>query len=302
MIPSGRQVRLAFTLEALARQSIDLDRFEVIVVRDGAAPVSPVDGLDLRVIHGPGDRNIAALRNLGWRTARGTLVAFTDDDCRPTPDWVRGLLAAADGPMSALQGRTEPDPDEAHLLHGLARSQRITELSPWLETCNMAYPRSLLERLDGFDEDFGQLGEDTDLGLRAIGAGASFRYLDDAVVWHAVLPQTLRGAVSQARRRDAIPRLVRRHPQQRSALYRQVFWKRSHAFLLLAAAGLATRRPAVAAISALPWLRENTDIRSLAGPRRAARQALYLAARATVDTVEVAATSAAAVRERTLVL
>jgi GT2 family glycosyltransferase len=166
----------------------------------------------------------------------------------------------------------------------------------------MAYPRALLEQLGGFDERFAKLAEDTDLGLRAIKAGASFRYLGDALVWHAVLPQTLSGAVRQARRRDAIPALVRRHPEQRAAVYRSIFWKRSHAFLLLAVAGLATRRPAVAVISALPWLSENTDPRSLRGPRRAGRQAAYLVARAAVDAVEVAATTAAAIRERTLII
>ena len=52
--------------------------------------------------------------------------------------------------------------------------------SGWYETCNIAYPRELLERLGGFDAafagndrgDYPVGGEDTDLGLRARAAGA----------------------------------------------------------------------------------------------------------------------------------
>jgi GT2 family glycosyltransferase len=303
VIPASRPVRLGFALESLAAQTIACEDFEVVIVRDGSWPAPGYPpALDVRVLDGPGDANIAVLRNLGWRAARSPLVVFTDDDCRPARDWLERMIDAAHGADGLVQGRTEPDPDELHLLHGLARSQDITGPSPWFETCNMAYPRALLERLGGFDERFAALGEDADLGLRATEAGAEHRYLDEALVWHAVIPRGLAGALREARRRDTIPLLVARHPRQRSALYRGLFWKRSHALLVLAAAGMATRRPALAAAAAAPYLWSNTDPRSLGGPRRAARQASYLGARALVDAVEVATTVRAAVRARSWVL
>jgi GT2 family glycosyltransferase len=306
VIPASRQARLAAALEALDRQTVDRDRFEVVVVRDPGAGVrvAPPGELEVRVIDGPQRANIAGLRNAGWRAARARLVVFTDDDCRPAADWLERILDAVDGSTALIQGRTEPDPAEVHLLYGLARSQQITGLSPWSETCNMAYPRSLLECLGGFDERFSSLGEDTDLALRALAAGAESRYVDGAIVWHAVLPRSPATAAREAWKRNTIPLLIAVHPEQRRALYWGLFWKRSHALILLAIAGLiVSRRWRPAALAVVPWINANTQAESVSGhPRRIVRHALHLAAQAGVDTTEVAATALAAARHRSLVL
>ena len=307
VIPTTREVRVGFALEALAAQTLDPDRFEVVVVRDGAwsseaRPSEP--GLSVRFVDTDSRSNIAVVRNRGWQAARGRLIAFTDDDCRPDPGWLASLLAATDGDGVVVQGRTEPDPDELHLFHGLARSQEIVGLSAWHETCNMLYPRALLERLGGFDERFAALGEDADLGLRARREGAEFRYTDDALVYHAVNQRTPASAIREALRRDTIPLLLSRHPQRREALWGGIFWQRSHALLLLAVGGvLLARRHRLAALAAIPYVRHHTKADSLrGGPHRVARHAAYLGIRALVDAAEVVTTTAAAVRERTLVI
>jgi GT2 family glycosyltransferase len=307
VIPASRERRLAAALSALAGQTVSGDRFEVVVVRDPvAAPaVEAPPSLVVRTLDGPAGANIAALRNAGWRAATGRLVAFTDDDCRPAPDWLERVLAtAAANPGAFVQGRTEPDPLEAGRLFGLARSQSIAGPSPWFETCNMAYPRELLERLGGFDERFSALGEDADLALRALGDGGRRVYADEALVWHAVLPRTLAQALAESWRRNTIPLLIAKHPRQREALYLGVFWKRSHALALLAAVGLAVapRRPA-ALLATLPWVRSNTRAESVRGhPKRAVRHAMHLAEFACVDAVELASTAISAARRRSLVL
>ena len=179
VIPTARrETRLAFALEALARQTLPRDRFEVVVVRGdepGPTVIAPA-GLPVRFMSVARDAGPAAKRNLGWRATSAPLIAFTDDDCRPAPDWLERLLEAAAREHGdfVLQGRTDADPDEQQRLHGLAVTQRIPALSGWYETCNIAYPRALLERLEGFDEEFAGPdggsypigGEDTDLGLR----------------------------------------------------------------------------------------------------------------------------------------
>jgi glycosyltransferase involved in cell wall biosynthesis len=303
VIPTyARETRLAFALEALAAQTLERERFEVIVVRPPGAsgPFAPApEGLDVRFEQGP-LASRPAQRNHGWRLASGGLIAFTDDDCRPHPRWLESLLDAANGPLRVVQGRTDPDPDEAHLLHGLARSVRVERQSPWYETCNIAYPRDLLERIGGFDERFTGLGEDTDLGLRAVRAGAEVEFSEQALVHHAVEPQPLGAAIrSGLTKWETTPLVYREHPEHRRHLFAGIFFNRTHAAVCAALAGLALRRrrPLLAALLIAPFVSESID-RQNVGPRGLARQLLHLPARFLRELAMVAGIVRGAVRHR----
>ncbi len=310
VIPTrDRESRLAFALEALAAQTLDPDRFEVVVVRreeDGPlAPAPP--GLRVRFLSHPGSTGAAEQRNVGWKAADAPLVAFTDDDCRPRRDWLERLVATAgagDG-EAVIQGRTEPDPDELHLLYGLARSLEVTRPG-WFETCNIAYPRPLLDRLGGFDERFpGVWGEDTDLGLRALAAGARLEFAEDAVVLHAVLPRSLSGALRETSRYDAIPLVCAIHPEQRRRAFPHRLVKDSHAsFLLALALILGARRMPMAAIAAggaylWPHLRRHLDTNPVSA-RSLARLAIHLPAPILLEAAEIAYTVRGSVRHGVL--
>ncbi len=306
VVVSGRSERLGFVLEALAGQT-RADVLEVVVALDGPLPhglPTAGEGLKVKVVKGPGDNNIARLRNLGWRACEAPFVAFTDDDCRPAPSWIEALLAAQTSPDDIVQGRTEPDPDELGLLHGLARTQRIEGPSPWFQTCNVAYPRALLERLEGFDESFASLGEDADLGLRATDAGARVVYAEDALVHHGVIPRSLPRALSEALRRNTMPRLLARHPAARGDLYAGVFWRPRHAKLILGIAGaaLARRTHGASLVLALPYVREAGVPGGALGAGSIAHATLTLGSRAVVDLAEVLAAARASAGERCLVL
>jgi glycosyltransferase involved in cell wall biosynthesis len=309
VIPTrDRETRLAFALEALADQTLDPARFEVIVARATDVPTGLLteapEGLDVQFLRceTPGP---AAQRNAGWRAARGRLVAFTDDDCRPASDWLERLLAAEAGAETILQGQTVSDPEERHLLHGFARSMEVDEFDAWAPTCNIAYPRVLLERVGGFDESFTDAwGEDTDLALRAIASGAEQRFVEDAVVRHAVLPRRLQQALSDAVRRSNIHVVVARHPSQRRALDFGLFTKRRHAYLVLALLGLpfARRRPLLALAAALPYLRSYDPGPGWTPGRFVWWLAVFLPRRLLLDSTEVGAMAASSVRYRTPVL
>jgi GT2 family glycosyltransferase len=185
-----RAARLAELLESLRGQTLARERFEVIVVDDGsrdgtAALLASAD--DVRVVTRAVGAGPAAARNEGWRVARASLVAFTDDDCVATPGWLEALVGACLArPGAIVQGRTAPREDERDRLGPFSRSLWV-DGGPYYQTCNIAYPRELLERLGGFDADaFPFVGEDTDLAWRAIESGASVAYEPSAVVHHAV--------------------------------------------------------------------------------------------------------------------
>jgi GT2 family glycosyltransferase len=238
--------------------------------------------------HGP-----AVLRNAAWRATTAPFVAFTDDDCRPPATWVENAIAAA-RPDAIVQGATRPDPDEAGLL--TAPHRRTVLIDPptaSVQTCNAIYPRGLLERLGGFDEEAFPTcaAEDTDLAWRS---GAPIVGAPEVLTYHCVEPIGLATAIRIAWRWRQLPKLVARHPGLRRHMPLGIFWKRRHALLLLA---VVTRsKPAVAAyaIDALPSYGHD--------PRGLVRAVSELPGAAAVDAVELAALAVGSVKHRTLFL
>jgi glycosyltransferase involved in cell wall biosynthesis len=265
----NRRARLERLLDGLERQTLSEADFEVVIVND-ASPDGTREMLDrrtadtpmrLRAIHHDENTGRAQAREDGWRAARGDLVAFTDDDCVPAPDWLSSCLRASeDHPGAILQGRTEPDPAERDRLGPFARSITVTGYDAGLQTCNIVYPRSVLEAVDGFDTDaFGRVhgSEDSDLGWRAIkDTGANVVYRDSLRVHHAV---NNLGPLGKLRFAGSWSMLAyARHPELRRAhFFRGPFWKPTHLWLARAAvaAVLPRRLWPLAVWLAFPYLR-----------------------------------------------
>ena len=240
----GRPDALAACLAAVTALATPDGGFEVIVADDGSPDPDAVRAVVDRVGHGPvpvrltrlaANRGPGAARNAAWRLARGDWVAFTDDDCRPDPRWLVALAAAAAAAAAdVVQGRTLPDPAGAHLLdRPFARSMRVEEPSDYFPTCNIAYRRSLLERLGGFDEMFRLIADDTDLGWRASEAGARVAFAADAVVHHRVVVGDWRSDLRSRRRWADVVRMVGHHPAARRLAWRPYVYRPSHVVPLL---------------------------------------------------------------------
>src|SRR5213592_3906371 len=83
----GDSSKLLPLLDALARQTLPPDRFEILISFDGAAPAPEISGklsaLGARVVEAQERRGPGAARNLAARGADGNYLAFTEDDCLP---------------------------------------------------------------------------------------------------------------------------------------------------------------------------------------------------------------------------
>jgi GT2 family glycosyltransferase len=310
-----RPIRLRWLLNALEEQTLERERFEVVVAHDSAGeeterllrahPLARAGVLrHISFAPGPGP---AAKRNAAWRAARAPVVLFTDDDCRPPADWLERALAAVRAhPEAIVQGATEPDPDELMLLERAphARTQRIEPPNRWGETCNIAYPRAVLERVGGFDEALPvAAGEDTDLLQRALAAGGRSVGAPAVVTYHAVEVEPLVVRVRALWRWQHTAYVIKRHPSLRRGFPLGVFWKVRHAKLALALAGapLARRRPLLAAALSVPYARHVLPSYGRT-PRGLARAVSELPGRAAADAVEMAAVARGSLRYRTLVL
>jgi hypothetical protein len=231
------------------------------------------------------------------------VVAFTDDDCVPAPDWLAvGLEAAAANPGGFVQGRTTPDPAELDALGPFSRTIEVTELHPAFNTCNIFYPRELLERIGGFDtEAFGLApgGEDCDLAWRAIATGAEPSFEPRAVVHHAVDNVGPAGMLRVAARWTTPMLAYARHPELRQDFVGGIFWKRTHYWLARTLLGLLlpARLAPFRAWLMYPYLRDIWARGKVygGGPLLAPWYVL-------LDVVETVAVARAAVRYRRLML
>jgi hypothetical protein len=242
-------------------------------------------------------------RNTGWRAARAPLIAFTDDDCRPDEAWLERIVSAArEAPGAVVQGRVRPDPFETAILAAPhARTIEVDPPGPFAQTCNVLYPRAVLERVGGFEESL-HAGEDTDLAARAEDSGAPLVGAPGALVFHAVESSTLVGAVRRSVRWQDLAYVVKRHPRFRERLELGVFWRRSHALLLLWAAGtLVTRRPLPAAAAGVPYAAHLLRRRGR-HKRGIARAALEAPGRVVIDAAEIVTLARGSIRHRTLFL
>lgn len=259
----------------------------VLVVHDGDPQVrkllaeTGVAGLQIA------ERGVSAKRNAGWRAATTEWVAFTDDDCEPSPGWAAALVQ--DG-SDLVAGPVAPHPED----HAEGRWRRtVVSSGPGLYPgCNLMVRRSVLDRVGGFDESLDG-GEDTDLAWRVRESGASHGWAPDALVWHALRRVTFPEQLQSLRRWSGIPLVVKRHPQLRELAYHRYFWKPSHPVALLAVLGLLgaplNRRSLVAV---LPLL--GIQLRQ-AGVREGLQQSVN-------DVVETAMLLQGSVRHRTVLL
>ena len=162
--------RLTPCIDALAAQVLPQDRFEVIVIDNG-----PTAGFDDRratisgmlsgmlhahVLHEPKPGSYSA-RNLGLEMAVGRVLAFTDADCVPDPNWLAAGLAYLDEREDAAAAAgsitvfaADPAARTAAELYELRHGFRVgkyIETASFGPTANLFVRRTALLEVGPFD-------------------------------------------------------------------------------------------------------------------------------------------------------
>jgi GT2 family glycosyltransferase len=174
-------------------RQLEYPDFEVIVVDDGStdATAAIAEGYGFRVVRTE-NRGLSSARNTGLAAATGEIVAYLDDDAYPDPHWL-GYLAetfartdhagvggpnltpAEDGPIAQCVARSPGNPTHVLLTDGEAEH---------IPGCNMAFRRSALEAIGGFDPRFRAAGDDVDVCWRLRERGFTLGFSPAATVWH----------------------------------------------------------------------------------------------------------------------
>jgi GT2 family glycosyltransferase len=206
----NRPSRLSACLAALERQDYPRSAFEIIVVDDGGgsaleATLAQVPADIARQLLRQPNAGPAAARNLGAAHARGQWLAFTDDDCRPAPDWLRAMAGRlAPAPECMVGGRTRNGATDSHFAEA---SQAVIdavyryynadpEHARFFAAPNLAMSAAVFRASGGFDARF-RTSEDRELCDRFLHSGGRLVYAPEAIVWHDGGPQALTHFLSQ---------------------------------------------------------------------------------------------------------
>lgn len=203
VVLAGRKELIDRCLNSLL--TMDLKDIEaIVVVRPGFA-YSHNDPR-VRVVEQVG-KGVSNARNCGIREAKGRVIAFTDDDCVVSRQWLGSLLRAFEDPEVGGAGsiREAYNPhhpiaflwDASYILPGslVQKYGYLRDHDTFLCTSSAAYRAEVIKGLAGFDESL-PCGEDYDLSVRVKKSGFKLALVPEARVWHEH-PSTLRSVARQ---------------------------------------------------------------------------------------------------------
>ena len=140
-------------------------------------------------------RGTGAAKNKGVSQACGNIIAFTDDDCYVSENYIDSMISAFETPEIGLVCGRILLYDQSDLKLTIQESEDYFVLQPrtfvaagTVQGANMAFRRAILDHIGGFDENLGAgtsfACEDIDAAAAILWAGFTGAYDPRAVVYH----------------------------------------------------------------------------------------------------------------------
>ena len=212
----NRREHVVAAVTSVLAQTLSPDEYEIVVVDNGSTDgteeaIGALVAKHARVSYLYEARlGLATARNTGWQAARGTYVAFLDDDARAETNWLetaKGLIEANPTDLRCVGGPIHPfytsvKPDwwlDSYETRTRGDVQRHLREGEAFSGSNMIWSTETLRTYHGFDSTAGMKGKQLGMGeetalFRRVWAGEAspvFLYSPDLRVYHWVPPEKM---------------------------------------------------------------------------------------------------------------
>lgn len=166
----NREKQLDSLIESLENQTAEKENFEVIIVNDGSRYSNDIkkriadSDISIEYVE-TSHQGPAAARNIGVSLSKGEILAFTDDDCIVSPNWIISIYHYFQNQNNsnfiAVGGAVEPIKKKGNIINGyltfigflngpIRNCGKITNMT----TANLSIKRRSFLEVNGFDQNF----------------------------------------------------------------------------------------------------------------------------------------------------
>lgn len=188
---------LRLCLEALKQQTYSKDFYEVVIVDNGSDDQKHIAAIiqefDFAIAEKEEKPGSYAARNKGISVAKGKIIAFTDADCIPAPDWIeKGATYLQKTINCGLVGgnievkasdRAQPSTVELYQTILAFRQQDCIEKNHYSVTANLFTWKEVINKVGNFNSQLKSNG-DIEWGNRVYAQGYQQVYAEDVKVSH----------------------------------------------------------------------------------------------------------------------
>ncbi len=195
VVTRNRADSLARALAAI--QKLEYDRYEIVVVDNDSTDLTKkvVEDSSAKYIFSPSNCGIGASRQKGVESASGEIIAFCDDDCVPSPQWLSHLVRrlSQESDLGLVGGHVinVGFPGDSKQYKGRSKLGRNGKLvfvesiqdAEFYGNMNLAFRKEVIKAVGGYDPFF-NVFEEIDLAIRIRKRGYRTDFEPAAVLEH----------------------------------------------------------------------------------------------------------------------